>query len=80
MEITASTDTGARYLATVAADRDPGYNGTAVMLGQSALCLALDGDALPQRAGVLTPSTAMGAPLVARLRAHGFTLEVQRLG
>ena len=79
MEITASTSSGARYLATVAADRDPGYNGTAVMLGQSALSLATDGDALPQRAGVLTPSTALGGPLVERLRGQGFTLAVERL-
>lgn len=79
MEITATTTTGARYRTTVAADQDPGYDGTAVMLGQSALCLALDGPRLPQRAGVLTPATALGDALVARLRAHGFTFEVARL-
>ena len=44
------------------------------MLGQSALCLA--GDELPSRAGFLTPSTAMGEPLLARLRAAGVRFDV----
>ncbi len=79
MEITTTTTTGARYRTTVAADQDPGYTGTAVMLGQSALCLALDGPLLPDRAGVLTPATAMGSVLADRLRAHGFMFEVQRI-
>jgi len=72
------TSTGARYDSVVAAQGDPGYAATAVMLGQSALCLALDGDRLPDAAGVLTPATAMGTALVERLRAAGFTLEVRR--
>jgi short subunit dehydrogenase-like uncharacterized protein len=46
------------------------------MLGEAALCLARDGDALPERAGVLTPATAMGMVLVERLRAAGQTYEV----
>lgn len=75
MEIEATTSTGARYRTRVAADKDPGYTGTAVMLGESALALADDGDRLPSRAGVLTPATALGEPLVERLREHGFTLE-----
>ena len=44
------------------------------MLGESALALALDGERLPERAGVLTPATAMGDVLVDRLRAAGHTL------
>jgi short subunit dehydrogenase-like uncharacterized protein len=79
MEIRATTTTGARYRTRVGADYDPGYNGTAVMLGQSALCLALDEDRLPARAGVLTPATAMGDLLVERLRAAGFTFDVERV-
>ena len=43
--------------------------------GQAALSLVEDGDDLPDAAGVLTPATALGAPLVERLRAHRFTLE-----
>jgi short subunit dehydrogenase-like uncharacterized protein len=73
-DITALTEQGGRYHAVVAADGDPGYKATAVMLGESALALALDGDRLPDRAGVLTPATGIGAPLVERLRASGFLL------
>ena len=79
MKIRTTTQSGRRYLATVAAQGDPGYAATAVMLGESALCLALDGADLPEAAGVLTPSTAMGDALVARLRARDFTLTVDEL-
>ena len=71
------TSSGRRYDSVVAAQGDPGYAATAVMLGESALCLALDGDRLPTAAGVLTPATAMGAALVDRLRAAGFTMTVE---
>lgn len=54
--------------------RDPGYGATACMLAESALCLA--SDPLPERAGVLTPSTAMGDALVARLNATDVQFEV----
>jgi short subunit dehydrogenase-like uncharacterized protein len=43
------------------------------MLGESALALALDD--LPDRAGVLTPMTALGEALAVRLQARGFTIE-----
>ncbi|MGG5257854.1 saccharopine dehydrogenase family protein [Phycicoccus avicenniae] len=79
MEVTAEATNGARYRATVAAPYDPGYSGTAVMLGQSALALAEGDVGLPDAAGVLTPASALGMPLVHRLRAHGFTLDVTRL-
>ena len=49
------------------------------MLGESALCLTLDRDRLPARAGVLTPATAIRIALVGRLRSAGFTFETQRL-
>ena len=77
IEVHTTTTTGARYVAKVAAKGDPGYAATAVMLGESALTLALDGDRLPDRAGVLTPSTAMGDALVDRLRGAGQTLNVR---
>jgi short subunit dehydrogenase-like uncharacterized protein len=48
------------------------------MLGETALCLALDRDRLPDRAGVLTPATAMGTILAGRLKAAGHTLTAQR--
>jgi len=78
IEVHGSTSTGARYVAHVAAKGDPGYAATAVMLGESGLALALDDDRLPPRAGVLTPATGIGAPLVDRLRAAGFTFDVDR--
>jgi len=56
-------------LGTVEAQSDPGYAATSVMLAETALCLALDRDQLPDRAGVLIPATAMGAALAARLRS-----------
>jgi short subunit dehydrogenase-like uncharacterized protein len=46
------------------------------MLGQSGLALALDGERLPDRAGSLTPATALGTVLVDRLRAAGHIYEV----
>ena len=79
MELRATTESGRRYLAVVGAQGDPGYAATAVMLGESALCLALDGDRLPPAAGVLTPATAMGDLLVQRLRAQGFTMTVEEI-
>jgi short subunit dehydrogenase-like uncharacterized protein len=74
----ATTTTGARYTARVSGSGDPGYKGTAVMLGESVLCLALDGDRLPARAGSLTPATAMGPALIERLRTAGHVYEAGR--
>ncbi len=63
-----------RVRTRVAVGLDPGYGATARMLGESALCLALgEADGLP--GGVLTPASALGMPLVERLRAVGFQLE-----
>ena len=76
MAVDASTESGARYHAEIRGRGDPGYAATAVMLGQSGLALALDGDRLPARAGSLTPATALGTVLVERLRAAGHTYEV----
>jgi short subunit dehydrogenase-like uncharacterized protein len=79
IDVHGRTSTGARYVCHVAAQGDPGYAATAVMLGESALCLSRDRDRLPDRAGVLTPATAMGDALVDRLRAAGHTYDVERL-
>jgi short subunit dehydrogenase-like uncharacterized protein len=76
MEVDATTGSGRRYRATAAGQGDPGYAATAVMLGETVLGLALDGDRLPDRAGSLTPATALGDVLVERLRAAGHTYEV----
>jgi len=78
IEVRAETASGARYCTTVGADLDPGYDGTAVMLGESALSLAGDSGLGPP--GVDTPMVALGATLPQRLRDHDFTVSTERLG
>lgn len=76
MSLRAHTTSGTVYVSRVGARKDPGYDGTAVMIGQAALALAFDADRLPQRAGVLTPATGIGHALADRLAAQGFTVDV----
>ncbi|MFO8148808.1 MAG: saccharopine dehydrogenase NADP-binding domain-containing protein, partial [Trueperaceae bacterium] len=59
----------------VACDLDPGYGATALMLREAGLSLALDD--LGDEGGVLTPATAFGERLVARLRRAGFRFEIE---
>ena len=66
-----------RLVAKVEGKSDPGYGETAKMLGESALCLALDRERLPSQTGVLTPASAMGEPLLERLRAAGMVFSVE---
>ena len=79
VETYTTTESGARYRATMAQKGDPGYKATAVLLGESALALALDRDSLPPVGGVLTPAVAMGDALLTRLPAAGVTLTTERL-
>jgi short subunit dehydrogenase-like uncharacterized protein len=79
IEIHARTPSDERLMCHVAAQGDPGYGATSVILGESALCLALDGERLPDRAGVLTPATGMGPAIADRLRAAGQTFDVVRM-
>ncbi|MGX1159411.1 short subunit dehydrogenase-like uncharacterized protein [Arthrobacter sp. SLBN-100] len=78
-KVTARTEDGHCYQAIAAGPGDPGYAATAVMAGETALALALDGDRLPTAKGSLTPATALGNVLIQRLRAAGHTYEVNRL-
>ena len=78
IEVHTRTAAGDRWMCEIRAKGDPGYGATAVMLAESALCLGLDGAKLPDRAGVLTPATAMGDALVERLRAAGQTYTVHQ--
>ena len=66
---------GEHYLATVAAQGDPGYAATSLMLAEVVLFLASGSPDLPDTAGVLTPATALGMPMIERLRAAGMTFE-----
>jgi short subunit dehydrogenase-like uncharacterized protein len=80
VDIFTRTSTGARYTARFKAKGDPGYAATAVMLGESALALALNREELPAGGGgVLTPATGIGDALVGRLRAAGLTVEARFL-
>lgn len=78
MKTFAHTTSGAKYVATFAGSGDPGYQATAVLLGESGLCLAFDTDKQPDLAGILTPAAAMGDALTERLRAAGMTIAVDR--
>ena len=75
MDIAAGTESGRRLRVTVSGSGDPGYAATAVMLAESGLCLAEDGDRMPARSGSSTPATALGGALVERLRAAGHTYQ-----
>ena len=74
IDIHTTTSSGERLRCEIRAPGDPGYKATGVMLGESALCLALDD--LPEGGGVLTPASAMGGVLADRLVAAGHTYRV----
>ncbi len=80
VETYTTTSSGARYVATMAQQGDPGYKATAVLLGECGLALAQDRDKLSELRGVLTPAAAMGEALLARLPAAGVTLKTDALG
>ncbi len=67
-------ESGGRTVHTRVSGGDPGYDETAKMLAESALCLALDDN--PVTAGQVTTAQAMGDHLLARLQAAGMRFEV----
>jgi short subunit dehydrogenase-like uncharacterized protein len=73
---------GDTRVVTEVAGGDPGYDETARMAAESALCLALQRDELPRTRGIQTTATAMGEQLLARLQAAGMAFRVigDRLG
>jgi len=83
------SDPNNKITAVVQAPKDPGYAFTAVMLAESALCLALQreecnkvyrqrkGDDEPDvLGGILTPASAMGPVLLDRLTRAGMKFNV----
>ena len=63
---------GSSAMGKVTGDKDPGYGSTSKMLGETAVCLAVD--ELPKISGVLTPSVSMGEALLQRLeQSSGLT-------
>ena len=79
MRVRSTTTSGCDYVATVAAQGRSGLRGYRGDARRERAGLA-DGSGLPAAAGVLTPATALGDALVARLRAVGLTLSVERKG
>jgi short subunit dehydrogenase-like uncharacterized protein len=69
---------GGRRVVTEVSGGDPGYDETAKMLGESAMCLARDD--LPKRSGQLTTAAAMGDALVDRIKRAGISFEVLETG
>ena len=65
---------GGRRVYTEVSGGDPGYDETAKMLAESALCLAFDD--LPKTAGQVTTAVAMGDALTGRLSAAGIRFRV----
>ena len=65
---------GGRTVVTEVSGGDPGYEETAKMLAESALCLAFDD--LPRRRGQLTPVLAMGDAIMERLGRAGIRFRV----
>jgi short subunit dehydrogenase-like uncharacterized protein len=65
---------GGKRVVTEVAGGDPGYDETAKMLAESALCLAFDD--LPETSGQVTTAQAMGDALLQRLQHAGMTFRV----
>ncbi|MCC6556789.1 MAG: saccharopine dehydrogenase NADP-binding domain-containing protein [Polyangiaceae bacterium] len=75
-QVTFHGKAASRRVVTRVSGGDPGYSETAKMVAESALCLALDRERLPARAGVLTPAVAMGDHLTDRLQQAGIRFEL----
>jgi saccharopine dehydrogenase (NAD+, L-glutamate forming) len=65
---------GGQTIHTRVSGGDPGYDETAKMLAESALCLAFDDN--PSTTGQVTTAQAMGDALTSRLRAAGLKFEI----
>ncbi|MDT3399474.1 saccharopine dehydrogenase NADP-binding domain-containing protein [Streptomyces sp. B1866] len=69
---------GGKRVVTEVAGGDPGYEETAKMFAESALCLAFDD--LPETAGQVTTAAAMGDALTSRLVRAGLVFRVVESG
>lgn len=75
MRVQGRTGSGKRVAAAVDADGHPGYLATARMMGEAGLLLAEPG-ATSDRAGCLTPATALGTGVVERFARAGLRFSV----
>lgn len=76
----ASSSNDTPLVVEVSADADPGYGATSMMLGETALALALDdpddfSDPHLHDGGVLTPAAALGDGLIDRLQEAGLRFQ-----
>lgn len=72
------TTDGEHWQTTVQAEGDPGYQVTAMMLCEAALCL-IDSQADKREGGVLTPATALGNPYLERLTQREMLFKTRRV-
>jgi short subunit dehydrogenase-like uncharacterized protein len=70
-DLLARTSDGHIARGLITAQGDPANRITVKCVCESALLLAVGGETLPSRAGVLTPSTGLGIALMSRLRNRG---------
>ena len=66
-----------KVVGTIYGDKDPGYAGTARMIGEAAICLSKHKEKLPKTFGVLTPASAIGKKLIERLSKKGMEFKVK---
>jgi len=74
LDVTGTGAGGRRSRITMSFDGDPGNYVTALCAAEIAVALSVGGSDLPDRVGILTPSTAIGAGLVDRLVDAGMRL------
>jgi len=74
LDVTGTGADGRRSRVTMGFDGDPGNYVTALCAAEIAVALSVGGSSLPDRAGILTPSTAIGAGLADRLVHAGMRL------
>lgn len=75
-ELFARAADGRTSRACVSGQGDPANRVTVKCICESALTVACDNRKLPDRAGILTPSTGLGQPLLDRLNANGIRFGV----
>jgi short subunit dehydrogenase-like uncharacterized protein len=76
LDVRAVTAAGETADVVVEAAGHPGYKSTATMVGEAALALADPTALVPDRAGFLTPATALGLDVFDRLAEAGATFTV----
>jgi short subunit dehydrogenase-like uncharacterized protein len=74
--VTFKARAGDRDLTTQVSGGEAGYAETSKMVAESALCLALDRDKLPEHTGVVTTAMGMGEALIVRLQKAGIAFKV----